>query len=188
MSLIHALLLAGVIFAFPDPKVNWLNQQHDSVKIEVAGNDEFINQCLSSGLELRYRYEARLCKRRLLWADACNQEKIEIRTLQFDHISEGYRLSIDWLGDKIPAKVVHIAIQQEALIAIANIAAINFVDLGFNQADFPETSSPYMGIRVIADCKGDYNETIAKISSWLTLGLLDLATYDSGWVDFRLAS
>ena len=188
MSFMHALLLAGAIFAFPEPKVNWVSPQHDSVKVEVAGKDDFISQCLSSGLELRYRYEARVCKRRLLWADSCEEEKVEIRTLQYDHISEGFRLSIDWLGDKIPAKVIHITNQAEALNAIANIAAIDFVDLGFKPEDFPLSSSPYMGIRVIADCKGDYNETIAKISSWLTLGLVDLATYDSGWVDFRIGA
>ncbi|MBN8550577.1 MAG: hypothetical protein J0M12_14775, partial [Deltaproteobacteria bacterium] len=59
--------------------------------------------------------------------------------------------------------------------------------LGFNSSDFPQNRSPFLGVRVIADCKGDYNETIAKISNFLTLGLVDVGSFDSGWVAFSLA-
>ncbi len=37
-----------------------------------------------------------------------------------------------------------------------------------------------------SECKGGYNRTVARISSFLTMGLVRLSGFDTGWVDFKL--
>ncbi|MBN8550607.1 MAG: hypothetical protein J0M12_14925 [Deltaproteobacteria bacterium] len=187
MFLLKILAFVPLFFAFPNPNVNWSGGEHNAVRISADGRDEIINQCIRSGLEVRYRYEMRICRHRILWADYCGDERVVIRSLNFDPISESYRVVIDRLGDKEPAKVTTATSLEKALGTVTTLTSPPLSSLGFNSSDFPQNRSPFLGVRVIADCKGDYNETIAKISNFLTLGLVDVGSFDSGWVAFSLA-
>lgn len=176
-----------VIFAVPEPQVNWSDAAHVALRIEVPAREEFAAECLKNGLELRYRFETRLCRRRVLWTDGCDDAQVRIQSVQYDPISEGYRVSFDLIGDKESPRIVHMQSETDALSAALAVPAVNLSDIGYTSDRFAYEKGPYVGVRVTADCKGDYNETISQISSFLTLGLLELGSTDSGWVDFRLA-
>lgn len=186
MFLLKIFAFIPLLFAFPTPTVNWSGGELNAVRISADGKEQVINQCISSGLEVRYRYELRVCHHRILWADYCSDEKVVVRSLNFDPISESYRIVIDKLGDKEPAKITTSTSLETALSAVTAFTSPPLVDLGFNSREFPANRSPFLGVRVIADCKGDYNETLAKISNFLTLGLVDVGTFDSGWIAFSL--
>lgn len=187
MFALHVLAFIPLLFGFPDLTVNWSGGELSAVRIVADGKEEVISQCIQSGLEVRYRYELRLCKRRLLWADFCTDESVQTRTMQFDPISESYRVVVDKIGDREPAKITTFPTLDGALRAVNSLTSPSLDQLGFNEKDFPSSRLPYLGVRVVTDCKGDYNETIARISSFITLGLIDIGTFDSGWVDFALS-
>lgn len=186
MLLSKILAFLPLLFAFPNPNVNWSGGELKAVRITADGKEKVINQCISSGLEVRYRYELRVCRHRILWADYCTDEKVVVRSLNFDPISESYRVVIDKLGDREPAKVTTATTLDAALGAVTAFTSPPLLEMGFNSRDFPANRDPYLNVRVIADCKGDYNETLAQISNFLTLGLVEVGTFDSGWVAFSL--
>lgn len=186
MSLLSLFVALPIIFALPDPMVSWSNAEHTAVRVEVVPRDEFVTQCLNAGLEVRVRYELRMCRRRVLWADSCEERRVQIQTMQFDPIREGYRVSTDRLGDTSSPKVSVVPEQVAAMSLAFRIPELLLADLGFSADQFPADRTPFFGVRAVADCKGDYNETLARISSFLTLGLIDFGSSDSGWVDFRI--
>jgi hypothetical protein len=186
MSFVSLILSLPLVFALPDPLVSWTNAEHDAVKVEVAPSDELVSQCLDAGLEVRVRYEMRVCRRRVMWADSCEERRVQIHTVQYDPIREGYRVSADRLGDTSAPKVNLVAERFAALSLVFRIPELRLQDIGFSIEQFPMRKAPFFGVRALADCKGDYNETLARISSFLTLGLIDFGSSDSGWVDFRI--
>ncbi len=186
MKFLRHLIFVPLIFGFPDLRVNWSGGEYNSVRVVAEGKEELINQCIEGGLEVRYRYEFRICRRRFLWADACAEDVVHTRSLQFDPISESYRVSVDKLGDHLAPKVITHPTLEEALGDVTTLYSPSLNELGFSDKKYPQSRSPYLGVRVVADCKGDYNETFSRISSFLTLGMVDIGTYDSGWVDFSL--
>lgn len=187
LSILRYLVFVPLIFGFPNLKVNWSGGEFNSVRITAEGKERLINQCIESGLEVRYRYEFRVCKRRFFWADSCEDDVVRVRSLQFDPISESYRVFFDIIGDREPAKIVTHTSLDEALQDVTTLVSPSLAELGFNEKKYPPARAPYLGVRVITDCKGDYSETFARISSVLTLGLVDVGTFDSGWVDFSLS-
>ena len=48
------------------------------------------------------------------------------------------------------------------------------------------SSYRYARVRLISDCKGEYNETIAKVGYFLSLGLYRFNQSDTGWIRFSL--
>ena len=186
MKFLRYFIFVPLIFGFPDLKVNWTGGEFNSVRVLAEGKEALISQCIESGLAVRYRYEFRVCRRRLLWADTCGDEVVHTRTLQYDPISESYRVSIDKLGDHLAPRVVTHPALDEALQNVTVLYSPSLSELGYSERRYPQKRAPYLGVRVVTDCKGDYNETFARISSFLTLGILDIGTYDSGWVDFSL--
>jgi hypothetical protein len=104
MLFLKIIAFFPLMFAFPDLRVNWSGGQLNAVRVVAEGKDEVMEQCVKSGLEVRYRYELRICKRRFLWADSCNDPKVEVHSLQYDPISESYRVMVDKIGDNEAAK------------------------------------------------------------------------------------
>ncbi|MBX7145410.1 MAG: DUF4390 domain-containing protein [Oligoflexia bacterium] len=186
MILLQVIAALPVMFAVPEPVVNWTDAGHNALRLEVPEREDFSAECLKNGLELRYRFEMRVCRRRMLWTDGCDAARVQIQSVQYDPISEGYRVSIDLIGDKESPKVTHMQSESEAMGLALRIPSVALSEIGYSTQRFPAEKEPYIGIRVTADCKGDYNETISQISSFITLGLLEVGSTDSGWVDFRL--
>lgn len=186
MFLLKVIAFLPLVFAFPDLQVNWSGGEHSAVRVVAEGKEGTIDQCIESGLEVRYRYELRLCRRRTLWADYCKDSRITIHAVQYDPISESYKVAMDTLSDGYPPKVVTFLVLEDALRAVTTLSSPPLKDMGYNSDAFPSRRDPYIGVRVITDCKGDYNETMARISNFLTLGLLEIGSFDSGWSDFSL--
>lgn len=170
----------------PELSVTWSNSETKSVRVAVTGEDEVVKQCLRSGLKVRYRFELQLCRDRVAWFDRCVDEKTLLQQVEYDPISETYKVEIDQIGDGQIARTLQVRTIHAALRTVSSLRDLALITLGKDSEKIMQSKSAYLSVRVHSDCKGDYNETIARISNLLSLGLINLAGFDSGWVDFRL--
>jgi len=180
-----ALLL--LVFAPPQIQVNWVEQTgRRSIAVAVQGLDEMTARCKRSGLEVRYRFEVRYCEEARFWADSCEDSRLILHSMQYDPISQTFRVAEDRLGDDVPPAVETVEEESQALRKLATIPKLELSFL------FPEIekSAPsprgYVGVRLLTQCKGVNNETLERISYFLSLGMVRTSGFDSGWVSFKL--
>ena len=188
MEIFKTILFIGLFFAPPQLLMNWAGGNKDGVKIVASGTDESVVQCAKSGLEVRYRYEERLCRRRSTWFDSCASPRVDIRSLQFDPISEIYTVMSDRLDDVEAPRISKFTSLNEAL---QQTSTISYLPLSFLDRDGlgPQgAQNAYVSVRLRVQCRGSLNETLEKLSYFLTLGLIRSHGYDSGWMDFQLGA
>ncbi|RMG43397.1 MAG: DUF4390 domain-containing protein [Candidatus Dadabacteria bacterium] len=180
------LIFSGLIFAFPSVDVRWGDSTSENINILTAGKADWIPRCLNSGMEVRYRFEAQLCRRRSAWFDSCLGKRVETHRLSFDPITGSYRLVSDRLHDAVPPEEKTLKSYQEALQETGAVRSMPLAFLAAGHNKYLSARRAYVNVRVLVDCKGRYNETLAKISRVITLGLLRPNEYDSGWESFML--
>lgn len=176
-------VVVGIVFGVPDLSVRYEGQARDSVTIAVQGADDRLPNCLESGFEIRYRFEMKLCTGAsdFLWND-CRSPRQVIRTLEYDAISESYKITSDVIADTIePERSVEIT-RQAALDAMATLKSVPLSLVGWGKN--PEQR--YLLVRLISDCKGEYNETLARIGYFLSLGIVRFNENNTGWISFTL--
>ena len=182
MPYLSALIL--LIFAFPEPRMNWVDKLTGAVRIEVPGDQELLSRCIESGLQLRFRFQFRLCRKRTGWLDGCGDDVKEVHTMQFDPASESYRVEIDRFGDADDPVATTVAGLVEARKMVAAVPDLALDDLGGDSKSLKPRS--YIGVRVVADCKGGLDSMMLELSNIVTFGLVRIDRFDSGWVAFEL--
>ncbi|NLF24805.1 MAG: DUF4390 domain-containing protein [Deltaproteobacteria bacterium] len=180
-------LVLPLIFASPQVKVNWTDSKFESLHIRVDFKDELMGKCLRGGLEMEYAFDARLCRRRTVWFDACAELYRERHHLSFEPISSNYTLVSDRLDDDIGPQTRNFKSLEEAQAAMAEMEEVTLAELAGSESQYLNNSRVYLSARAQSRCKGSYNRTLAGISSFLTLGLVRISGFDTGWVDFTLA-
>lgn len=175
------------ILANPELQVNWSGRDSNVVRVMLRGEDGITGDCIGSGLELRYRYEFRFCKRVALWFDACGPVRRENHQVQFDPVRQTYRYWADRLDDQQPPEQQVYSSVDDALKRLRTVEAL---PLQFLATDFEAkaaTGKAYLDARVLTQCRGEYDATLARISYVLSLGLVRTSGYDSGWIQFPMA-
>lgn len=167
-------LLLPLLLAMPTLSMNWKDQKKSDLVIKLDGTTNSEAECLKNGLTVAYRYEFQFCRRRSWWVDSCSDQITEIRTLQYEPISESYFVSVDRLGDSEPQQQSMSLSKEEAL------SEVGHTDLAIKQ------NSTYVQARVRYTCKGDGSPVLDRISNIISLGLVSLGTYQSDWIDFYL--
>lgn len=182
MPYLSALLF--IIFAFPEPRMNWSNREAGELRITLPGEQELLNRCIESGLQVSYRFKLRLCRRRAAWFDRCGDTITEIHSMQFDPISESYKVEVDRHGDASDPLSTTVATPAQARELAGRIPNLRISDLGGSTAKLSPKS--YIDVRVITDCKGGLDAAMLELSHMLTFGLVKIDRFDSGWVAFKL--
>jgi hypothetical protein len=154
--------------------------------VSVSGLDEMTAQCKKSGLEVRYRFEVRYCQEAYFWSDPCERSRLFLHSLQFDPISQTFRLGADRLGDDDPPTNETIEDETLALKKLASIPRVELRFLAPELADKEPSPRGYVGVRLLTQCKGVNNETLERLSYFLSLGMVRTSGFDSGWVSFKL--
>ena len=178
--------LIPLFFALPSIAVNWSDTRGHSFNIVVSGREEILEQCARSGIEVRYRYQIHACKKRSWWFDRCRDDAELVQSLQYDPISENIRVMTDRMGDSIAPEITHVATIEEAFDAISTIKGVPLASIDSESKSSDDRD--YVSVRLISDCKGEYSQVAKRISTILTLGLIKVGSFDSGWVDFELHS
>lgn len=173
----------NVVMISLQPVVNWVG--NDSIKIVAAGQEELLNRCMESGLEVRYRFDMRFCRRRTGWFDWCGDQRSQIHILQYDPISESFKVTTDRHGDEEkPRQVIYNSLE-EANNELTHIPSIPLSFIARDQ-DYLNQKNSYIGVKIVADCKDSFGSSILDISYILTLGLVKINRFDSGWIAFNL--
>lgn len=177
-------LLGLVVIAGADMRLFWGEPARQTVTLDAGTFSESASRCLESGREARFRFELRGCRRRVGWFDTCGGDYVWTKGLQYDPITESYRLSTDRLNDEGDPVSVGIANREEALRRIVLLDSIPVKTLQVGGAAVTETRRGYFGARVIYECKGLVSRTWARLTMALTLGLVEVGSTDTGWKDF----
>jgi len=179
-------LLVPLVLAAPQPQVTWEGPDRDDVQIRLQGQDDMVEHCINGSLEVRYRYRLQLCRRRTAWLDSCYKDKAIIRRMQYDPISETYKITSDFLGDDKEPEQKTFNSLVEATQALASIKSVPISYLSGEDEDFEIKPRTYLSVKVQSNCKGVSSRVIAGISYVLTLGMVSTSGFDTGWIDFTL--
>lgn len=182
---VKSIILLGLFFA-PEFRLDWIKKDDFSnLKASLSGYETDLNSCLSSGLTVRLRYEFELCTKKRLWFDNCDKAKIAVSAIEFDPISETYAATTDLLGDSDLPSVERFNSGNKAIEYIVNRSDISYEWL--SGGEYSEKNGNQRSVirsKVKADCKGEYSESMQRLSYILSFGLVSPAGYDSGWVEF----
>ena len=173
---LHALIV-GIV------QVHWSGPERIGVSIVARDRAVEISRCLESSLQARLRFEVRLCNRRSMWFDHCEDTRAEIHTVEFDEVTESYRVVTDRLGDKLEAIAVGIPARVDA---ISSVTTVNEMPLRFLAPEGQTTEGAYVQVRTIFTCRGEVNRTLAHLSRIITFGLVNVVESTAPWADFSL--
>ena len=181
-------VVAILIFLLPPQlAVRWSGGSYQGIKAVMDGYDPALEQCARSGLEVHYRYELKLCRRRSMWLDACAVPRVEQRSVQYDPISESYTVNSDRLDDEEPPRAVKTASFAEAMQQVVLVPYMSLAFLDRDRIGVERYPDSYVSARVVSECRGSYTQALSRLSYFLSLGLLRTSGSDTGWVDFQLS-
>jgi hypothetical protein len=179
------LLLLPIVFLSPNVVVKWA-QDRKGFSVEFEQKDEQVAECIQSGLEVRYRLEYRVCRRRQSWLDNCSDQQLISRSVQYDPVSESYSIKTDSLADSSPAATV---METDADLAMAKIMQFSInaqVDSLAPYLGALNSENHYISIRLRGYCQREEQSLLTQIPYYLTLGIFRFTGFDSGWVDYNL--
>lgn len=181
-----SLLLLLATLAANYFQVFWVDATHSGVTIQVLGVQEEVDQCLLAGREVKMRFQARLCRRRRSWFDACAEERVQYNTVSFDSITESYKVVKDLLGDEVDPLAEGLPSREEAVKSVVTAENVPFTLLARDSVELIDHQQRYLQARAVFVCKGSINRTLAQLSQILTLGMVNVVESDSGWRDFSI--
>lgn len=166
--------------------VQWASPQQQSVSIVMPGLRADVDECLADGRQARVRLEIRLCRRRSTWLDHCEHARSELHTIEFDGITESYRVVSDRFGDISEATAVGLPTREQALDQTLRSEGLPLSFLAREAPHLLSDPGAYVSARTIFRCRGASHRTFAHLSRFLTLGLVNAVESTSDWADFPL--
>ena len=179
----HVIAVFTFLFAMPDLSLKWATPHNEALQIHVQDSDPRLNECLEAGFRVRYRFEIKLCNGEEGWGwfAQCSKARTIYHWLEYDALTENYKLSSDMLNDGKEAETESLTDKSGASDRFTSINNLPLSQLVSNGSSYR-----YARVRLISDCKGEYNETIAKVGYFLSLGLYRFNQSDTGWIRFSL--
>lgn len=167
-------------------QVAWSTRDQAGLAITALERQEEVRDCLESSLPARVRFEVRLCHRRESWLDGCEDVRTEVHTIQFDEVTESYRVVSDRLGDKLEATAVGVPSRAEAVRVTLTIPQMPLEFLARDNPELLGQEDTYVQVRTGVSCRGGGARMFAHLSRILTLGLVNTVESRSSWQDFTL--
>ena len=186
LLLFYSVELFGDDSSKPSLSVNWYNKKKTKLIFSIEGKDPELIKCIDNGLEARYRIEATLCKSRNLWFDKCPLSLVDTYFLSYDPISETYKVEIDRHRDNLDPLISVFNKRELALQAFKDSMPVHIDFFAGGRAEFLTNKKLYIKARAFSTCKGEYNSTFSDISYYLTLGLIRVEGFNTGWNTYLL--
>lgn len=168
--------------------VRWVSPSRQAVRIEAPHVRAHMMECVDSARTGRVRFEYRVCQRRSAWFDHCGAVKEELHTIDFENITESYRVSRDRRGDRQPARLDDIPLRSEAMRTVSVVDSLPLTAVVEEASELRSLTTGYLQVRVVSSCKGGITKTLAHVSRIVTLGLVDMVEERTSWRDFDLRS
>lgn len=179
--LTNTLLALVIILGNPELILHGTKENPQIINLEVKGKDSLVNECIDNGQEIRYRFELKVCENSSFFG-SCSPPMVQTRFLSWTPISNAYQLISDLHRDHKLPEGLTFADREEALTALRTIKDL---DLGFFK-EYQANGDTYLQARAFSECRGEYSKTIAELSYYLSLGLIRLSGFNTGWTNFEL--
>ena len=159
--------------------------QDDAVVASIREKGSIMEECVQAGLEVRYRFSLRVCAPLQGWFDPCKNKRDDIRSIEFDPITNQYLIQKDRLGDNTPPTLFRVKSADEALAAAQSTDPFVLDFLAFGDNEFLSRDRVYVEVRSKGYCKKGvtYLETIIDT---LTFDLFETNRFDTGWESFEI--
>lgn len=180
-------LILPLVFASPDMLVDWEGSSNEAVNVSVRPGGEVLETCLQAGMEVRFNFEAQICRRRSMWLPDCGERLQMIHAIQYDPISETYQVSSDRIGDRRPEQTVTLESREESFALASRLQHLSLKELGLG-SQFAVSERAFLSLKATGDCRGEYSEILSRIGYYLSLGLVRINAFNSGWVAYELKS
>ncbi len=167
-------------------QVAWSTKDQHGLTIAAVERQEEVRECLEASLLARVRFEVRLCHRRESWFDGCEETRTEVHTIQFDEVTESYRVVSDRIGDKLEATAVGVPSRAEAVRLSLTVPQMPLEFLARDNPALVGKTGTYVQVRTGISCRGGGPRMFAHLSRILTLGLVNTVESRSSWHDFTL--
>jgi hypothetical protein len=168
--------------------VFWSTKEKKAVTVYGAGLTQSVIECLDSSRQSRVKIEVRVCRRNPAWFDSCRPNRSGLNTIEFDPITESYRVVSDLFGDNADPASIGIPSRIEAVEVVLQTRAIPLEYLAQEDTTVVQEKGTYIQVRATTSCRGSVNRFFANVSQILTLGMLDVVESTTDWHDFTLAS
>ena len=170
-----------------ETEVRWSSAERAGFAVRASYGKSKISECLAGGQRVRYRFMTRVCWRRFGWGDGCSTARVETRHGELDPVTELYRITTDVYHDDDPPAVQTLDSAQKALERLSSISELRLLDLVRGQNLELTPRRTYLGVRIVAECRGGSASFLAQLPSLLTLGLFgEPGVYDTGWESFSV--
>lgn len=184
--LIKLFLVIPLLFDVPTLALRWSGPENSALEVKIDSFSPVLETCIESGLEVRYRYEFQLCRKRAAWFNACADSLLVRHSLIYDAVTQSYKVIRDQHGDADPEESTSYDSLQEAWQSLVSVKNLSLDVLARGDKRFAKARDRYVSVRVSGSCKGEYNQTLARIAYFLTLGLARIDAFSTGWIDFKL--
>jgi hypothetical protein len=166
------------------PTLNWNDSEHSVLRVNVPGREQAIRECVDSGFQVRFRFYLELCRARTFWFDKCYPVMTSQKTLSFDAIGDQYRLNFDIFDDQQEPQDFQLSSREDAIEEVARVAQIKLIALSTDGKI--STNKGKINLRIKSDCRSALKENLSQVSSLLSLGIIQVHRYDSGWISFPI--
>jgi hypothetical protein len=137
--------------------------------------------CVEAGLELKYRFDMELCRKRSLWFDSCGDTRSEITSIRYEPVSEVYVVRRDILDDGEQSAVARFMSPEDAFSDASVGTPMSFKFLASGDEQLEREGRRYVKMRGTAWCKEERDQTLDRITEGLTFGLVKGHQFNSGW-------
>lgn len=186
------LLTVVVIAAAAAPQglfnVFWTGNEKQAVTVYGAGLTQSVLECLDSSRQSRVRFELRVCRRSPAWFDSCRPSRSGLNTIEFDPITESYRVGSDLIGDEFEPASIGIPSRAEAVEVVLQTKTISLGYLAQEDTTVLQERGTYIQVRATTSCRGSVNRFFANVSQILTFGMVNVVESTTDWNDFSLTS
>jgi len=194
-------LISALVFLFADA---FLAATHtaDGFALLASPPPYKIEKCLMAGIEVRYRFRARVCRRGESWTKHCGREIEETHLVRYDRISETFYLTVDRLDDSVQPRTLQFNNREDALRATQVSESFTLASLADEDSTLlPSAMVPFSSLssavptspsitlegRVLGYCRGE-RSILSRITEQLTFGLIGRPPVDTQWERFSLTS
>lgn len=173
--------LTGAFF-----RVHWTDSSRSAVSITAEGLRPAIEECLDSGRLAKVRFEMRMCRKRSSWLDACSTERSELHAIDYDIITESYRVVSDLHGDGSDPVAVGFPNRASAVDSTIVMPKVELAFLSRGDSELLNHERNYLQVRTVLLCRGSVNRLLAHLSQIVTFGIVNVKEEGSDWFDFPI--
>jgi hypothetical protein len=166
----------------------WVSKEMKAVTVYGEGLSQAVVECLDSSRQSLVKMEFRVCRRSPAWFDSCRPGRSGLNSIEFDPITESYRVESDLHDDDLEPSSIGIPSRAEAIESVLLVRSIPLEYLAQGDTTVLQESGTYLQVRATMSCRGSVNRFFANVSRVLTLGMVNVVESATDWSDFNLVS